>query len=1040
MRKTFKGILTLFLALAVQFTFAQDRLIKGSISDSSGFLPGVSVLVKGTSKGFETDFNGKYEISAKKGDILVFRYLGYKAVQKIVGNSNVINVLLEQDIDSLDEVIVIAYGTTSKEAFTGSASVITSADLALRNVTSPIAAIEGKATGVQFTSASGQPGSSPGIIIRGVGTLNGSSDPLYIVDGMQYEGALNTINQNDIASLTILKDAASTSLYGARAANGVVLITTKSGVKGKTRVNVSTQYGLVTRGLSEYDYVNPGQYYELMWEGYKNSLTGSDAAAQSSAGIYSRLGYNPFNVANDQIVGVDGTLNPNAEVIYKSLNWYDALEQVGTRTNHSVNIASGGDNHKVFFSTSYLEEEGYVITSKFDRLTTRINADFDLNNWLSIGGSANISISESKGPPSRGGSIANPFGFAKNMGSIYPVYLNDLEGNLILDASGNPIYDVGEGDFALNQGSRPNSPGRHAIAEAVLNDELNRDNTYGFRYYAAFEIMDGLKLRLNYGRDINERINKSYENPIVGDGQPTARYGETRFRRDIQNISQILTYTKSLNDVHNFDLTLGHESYDRAFSSSNGLSTTETASGIYEFDNFAIPVRIGGSSTKKTIEGYFGRLNYNFDNKYYISTSVRRDASSVFSTDARWGTFYSVGASWRIDQEDFMKNVSFVDRLKLRASYGQVGNDNLGDFFISQPVYTITSNAGAPALALANLGNNELTWETVGSYDIALEFSLFNNLLEGSVEYYKKSSTDLLYNLPIPLSNGINTAPFNTGDIFNSGIELGLTGHLINNKDFKWDLSLQASTFKNEITSLPDPFVNGSKRWEEGRSRYDFFIYHSAGVDPANGDALYFKYEDDADGKRVAVLDAEGTHETTNEWQEAQRAYADANTIPDVLGSVSNNFRYKRFTLDLLLTYGIGGDFLDNGYSAMMHSGSFGSSYHPDALNAWREPGDITYVPRLEVGNPNQVQTQSTRFLTDASFLALKNANIGYTFDAVVSDKLGVNTLKVYVSGENLFLKSKRTGLDPQYNLAGTGSGNDYNPSKIVTFGLNVSF
>ena len=1040
MRKTLKGILTLFLALVVQFTFAQDKMIKGAVSDSSGFLPGVSVLVKGTTNGSETDFNGKYSISAKKGDVLVYRYLGYKVTEKVVGNSNVINVLLEQDIDSLDEVIVIAYGTTTKEAFTGSASVITTADLALRNVTSPIAAIEGKATGVQFTSASGQPGSSPGIIIRGVGTLNGSSDPLYIVDGMQYEGALNTINQDDIASLTILKGGASTSLYGARAANGVVLITTKSGVKGKTQVNVSSQFGMVTRGLPEYDYVNPGEYYELMWEGYKNSLSGADAAAQASAGIYNRSGYNPFNVANDQIVGVDGQLNPNAEVIYKSLNWYDVLDQIGTRTNHSVNIASGGDNHKVFFSTSYLEEEGYVITSKFDRLTTRINADFDVNKRLSIGGSANISISESKGPPSRGGSIANPFGFAKNMGSIYPVYLNDLDGNLILDAAGNPIYDVGEGDFALNQGSRPNSPGRHAIAEAVLNDELNRDNTYGFRYYAAFEIMDGLKLRLNYGRDINEGINKSYENPIVGDGQPTARYGETRFRRDIQNISQVLTYTKSLNDVHNFDLTLGHESYDRAFSSNNGLSTTETASGIYEFDNFAIPVRVGGSSTKKTVEGYFGRLNYNFDNKYYISTSVRRDASSVFSTDARWGTFYSVGASWRIDQEDFMKNVSFVDRLKLRASYGQVGNDNLGNFFISQPVYTITSNAGAPALALSNLGNNELTWETVGSYDVALEFSLFNNFLEGSVEYYKKSSTDLLYNLPIPLSNGINTAPFNTGDIFNSVIELGLTGHLINKKDFKWDLTLQASTFKNEITDLPDPFVNGSKRWEEGRSRYDFFIFQSAGVDPANGDALYFKYEDDADGNRVPVLDAEGTHETTNDWQDAQRAYADANTIPDILGSVSNNFSYKGFTLDLLFTYGIGGEFLDNGYSAMMHSGSFGRSYHPDALNAWRQPGDITDVPRLEVGNTDQVQTQSTRFLTDASFLALKNANIGYTFDDVVSDKLGVNTFKVYVSGENLFLQSKRTGLDPQYSLEGTGSGNDFNPARIVTFGLNVSF
>lgn len=1039
MKKIKKNVLLLFLFMGAIVANAQQVSVSGTVTDPSGILPGVSVLVKGTTNGTETNFDGVYKINASKGDVLVFRYLGYKTIEKIIGNSNVINVSLKEDSSVLDEVVVVAYGTTTKAAFTGSADVVGAKDLALRNVTSPIAAIEGKATGVQIVSSSGQPGSSPGIVIRGVGTLNGSATPLYIVDGIQFEGSLNTISQEDIESMTILKDAASTALYGARAANGVVLITTKSGTKGKTQVNFSTQYGLVTRGIPEYDYANPGQYYELMWEAYKNSLTGEDRESRASAEIYNRLGYNPFNVANDQIVGVDGKLNPNANLIYKSLNWYDELDQVGTRVNHSVNVATGGENHKVFFSTSYLEEEGYIITSKFDRITTRLNADFDVNKWLSIGGSANVSISESKGPPSRGTSIANPFAFAKNIASIYPVYLNDANGNLILDAAGNPQYDLGEGDFSLNQGSRPYNAGRHAIAEAILNDELNRNNTYGFRYYADFKLAEGLNLKFNYGRDINEGINKSYENPIVGDGQPTARYGETRFRRDVQNFSQVLSFKKSFNDVHNFDITAGHESYDRAFSNNNALATTETASGIFEFDNFSVPVSLNGSSTLKRVEGYFARLNYNFDNKYYLTASARRDGSSSFSRDARWGNFYSLGASWRIDQEKFMENVSFIDRLKLRASYGQVGNDNLG-FFISQALYSITSNAGAPGLVFTDPGNNELTWETVGSWDVALEFGLFNNFLEGSIEYYKKNSTDLLYNLPIPLSNGINSAPFNIADMYNSGYELGLTGHLINKNDFKWDLSVQASTFKNEITSLPDPFVTGSKRWEEGRSRYDFYIFHSAGVDPANGDALYYMFEDGENGDRVPVLDADGNHDTTNSWQDAGRAYADETTIPDVLGSISNSFSYKGFSLDLLFTYGIGGKFLDYGYSDMMHSGSYGDSYHPDALNAWKQPGDITSVPRLEVGNTNQVQAQSTRFLTSASFLALKNANFGYAFNNDITEKFGVNSLRVYVSGENLFLQSARTGLNPQYNLGGTPSGNDFNPSKTITFGLNVSF
>jgi TonB-linked SusC/RagA family outer membrane protein len=1039
MKTKFNGILTLLLAFVVQISFAQDKTISGTVSDQSGPLPGVSILIKGASTGTETDFDGKYTISASEGAVLVFRYLGYKTLEKRIGNSNVINLTMAEDSSVLEEVVIVAYGTSTREALTGSASVVTTKDLALRNVTSPIAAIEGKATGVQFVSASGQPGSDPTIVIRGVGTLNGSSDPLYIVDGIQFEGGLNTINQDDIASMTILKGGASTSLYGARAANGVVLITTKTGTKGKTQVNVTTQYGLVTRGIPEYDYLNPGQYYETMWEAYKNSLTGATAAADASAGIYSRLGYNPFNVPNDQIVGTDGTLNPAAQVTYKSLNWYDVLDQVGTRSNHSVNVASGGENHKVFFSASYLDEEGYIITSKFDRITTRVNGDFNVNKWLKIGGSANISISESKGPPSRGGSIANPFGFAKNIGSIYPVYLNDADGNLVLDAAGNRIFDVGEGDISLNQGSRPNNPGRHAIAEAILNDELNRDNTYGFRYYADLNITEGLNLRLNYGMDINEGINKSYENPIVGDGQPTGRYGETRFRRDVINFSQVLDYTKSFKNVHNFNATLGHESYQRDFSSNDGLATTQTASGIFEFDNFAIPVRLGGSTTTKRIEGYFARLKYDYDNKYYISGSVRSDGTSVLSTDARWGTFYSVGGAWRIDQEDFIKNVSFIDRLKLRASYGQVGNDDLNDFFISQALYSLTSNAGVPAIVFTNPGNQLLEWETVGSWEAALEFGLFNNFLDGSVEYWEKNSTDLLYNLPIPLSNGINSAPFNIADVSNSGIELSLTAHLLNKSDFKWDVTVQASTFKNEIVKLPEPFINGSKRWEVGRSRYDFFLFHSAGVDPANGDALYYMCEDDLDGNSVAILDANGVHETTNDWNDTQRAYSEANTIPDVLGSISNTFSYKGFTADLLFTYGIGGDLLDNGYSAMMHTGNYGNSYHPDVLNAWKQAGDITDVPRLEVGSTTQVQTQSTRFLTDASFLALKNVNVGYSFNDLITEKLGVSNMKVYVSGENLFINTARTGLNPQFNLGGTGAGNDFNPARTVTFGLNIS-
>ncbi len=1040
MKQKLRLLLILLIALITEVGLAQEKTVTGTVTDADGLpLPGVNVLIKGTATGTQTDFDGNYSIRAEQGDVLVFSFIGLEQAEYTVGSINRIDVTMQPDNAVLDEVVVVAYGTSTKEAFTGSASVIGSAELETRNVTSAIAAIEGKATGVQFTSPSG-PGESPGIVIRGVGTLNGDTDPLYIVDGVQFEGNLNAINQEDIKSFTVLKDAASTSLYGSRAANGVVIITTKSGTAGDTRISVSTQTGLVTNGVQFYDQVSPGEYYEVMWEALKNSSAGGGDPQFASDNIYSQLGYNPFNVPNDQIVGVDGQLNPDAQVIYKSLDWFEELTQTGIRSNYNMNVSAGGEDHTVYFSASYLDEESYVITSGFDRLTARLNAEFDVNDKFKVGGNAYIAISEARGPSSAGtGSIVNPFGFALGIGSVYPVFVNDLEGNIVTDNAGNPIYDNGEGYPEYNIGSRPVNQGRHAIQELVLNNERDKDNTYGLRLFGEYEFLDGLSLRLNYGRDINELWEREYENAVIGDAQPVGRLSEERARREVENFNQILTYVKSFGD-HNLDITAGHESFERTFSNIEGLATIQAANGIYEFANFSNIVDLDGATFDKAIEGYFLRTNYNFNDKYYLSGSVRRDGSSVFNMDNRWGTFYSVGASWRIDQEQFMDNVSFIDRLKLRGSYGEVGNDDLLDSYLSQARFTITSNAANPAILFTDIGNTNLQWETIENFDVALEFALFDNFLEGSVEYYKKNSSDLLYNLPIALSNGLNQVPVNLGDMYNSGWEMSLTAYLLDRNDFDWNLTLQASTFKNEITSLPDPFINGSKRWAEGRSRFDFFLLRTAGVDPATGDQLFYLYEDDENGESVPVLDENGNIETTNDWQETQQAYTGDSSIPDLLGSVANSFSYKGFNFDFLITYGIGGSVLDNAYSGLMHSGSYGSSLHPDILRAWREPGDVTDVPRLENGNPNLVRTQSDRFLTDASFWALKNVNIGYNFNRNTTEALGLDNLRVSVIGENLYLSSERDGLDPQYNLAGTPPGDDFSPPRIVSLGLNLSF
>ncbi|CAE7322907.1 unnamed protein product [Symbiodinium sp. KB8] len=1019
--------------------------VTGRVTDDSGEgLPGANVLVKGTTTGTQTDLDGNFRIEVEAGTVLVFSYVGFETQEVSVGSRTVINVTLG-GVTELQEVIVVAYGESTKESFTGSATLIGARELRNRAVTSPIAAIEGKTTGVQFTSPAG-PGASPGIVIRGVGTLQGQTDPLIIVDGIQFNAPLNTLNQDDIESFTVLKDAASTSLYGSRAANGVIIITTKKGRKGGIQVNASTSHGVVSRGIPFYDQVSPGEYYETYWEALRNTGAAGGDPQFASDNIYNQLGYNPFNVANDQIVGTDGRLNPNAQVIYQSLDWFDELQRTGIRSNYNVNIQGGGEDHSVFFSASYLDDESYVIRSGFNRLTSRLNAEFDVNDRIKVGGSGNISVTETRGPSSAGAnSIVNPFSFSQNMGSIYPVFVNDLNGNLVRDANGNPVWDNGEGFADFNIGSRPRNQGRHAIQELTLNNEGDRDNTYGFRAFTDVKIIEGLNLRVTYGGDFSDFVESEYENAVIGDAQPDGRLSQTRLRQTNLTFNQVLNYNKDFGN-HTIGITAGHESFLRERSFIDGLKTIQASNGIFEFANFSNIVDLDGAEFQRALEGYFFRANYDYQNKYFVSASVRRDGSSVFDAENRWGTFYSIGASWLLDQEAFIQDISFLSALKLRASYGEVGNDNLGTdlqlnrWFLSQALFGITSNAANPAILIDAIGNSDLVWETTESWDVAVEFGLFDDFIEGSVEYYKRNASDLLSLQPIAPSNGINEVAINAGDMFNEGWEFSLTGHLLNSNGFTWDVTLLGTSFKNEITRLNAPFRDGSKRWTEGRSRFDFFLYRTAGVDPETGDQLYYQFDFDENNNSVPVLDEDGNHATTTDWSTTQRGYTGHSSVPDFIGSVNNSFSWKGFDLNVLVTYGIGGHVLDNAYADLSDASDYGQALHPDILNAWRQPGDVTDVPRLEIGNPDLVQSQSDRFITSASFWAIRNASLGYNFGPNVLDKIGLGDLRVSITGENLLLQSKRDGLDPQYNLAGTAPGDDFVAPKIFQGGVSISF
>lgn len=1033
-------------SLALQ---AQTRQVTGTVisADDGLTMPGVSISVKGTTLGTSSNIDGVYALNVPAdATTLVFSFIGMKTLELPITGS-VVNATLEQDILGLDEVLVVAYGVVRKESLTGSAAVVDTKKIESRSVSSVAQILTGATTGVQTTAGSGQPGSSPEIRIRGVGTLNTSADPLIVLDGAQYSGSLSSINPNDIESMTILKDASSTALYGSRAANGVIIITTKKGTKGRESMTVTfkAQGGLIDQALPYYPSVNAYDFYELQAEAFGqsrfhsgNSATLAEGRAYAYENIYSQLRYNPFvGIPNNKIVGTDGKINPNAEVGFPDLDWYDPATQTGYRQNYDLNVAGGSNNMSYFYSLGYLDERGYTIKSDFERINTRLNIDYTVKEWLQIGANTYASLVDSDIGTSNSATYANPFRNARMTGPIYPVYLVDqATGDYILDGAGKKQYD----DGGLH--SRPINQGRNALAELNWNSDTYKTNNFGNTFFATFTIMDGLTATVNTTVDIQNYQYKGYENPLIGDGAPTARMDESRYIRTSTNFNQLINYEKTFNEVHNFSALIGHEAYSREYTYQRGFKNQFIVTGIYELNNFVNTSSNYSYTTDKRTEGYFGRLKYNYDNKYYIEGSYRRDGSSAFHRDVRWGNFFSVGGSWRVSEELFMRDISYIDNLKIRASYGEVGNDNIGTYGY-QALYGTRPNATSPGIRWEDVGNNALTWEVNKTFDVALDFSLFNRL-NGSVEWYNRKSDDLLYSMPLAPSMGLLEQPRNIAALFNRGLEIHLDGDIVRSNDFRWNMSIMASTLTNEITSIPDPFIDGTKRWAEGHSIYDFYLRKFYDVDPADGATRFHVWEDilDADdnptGETQLAYGTDGEPVLTKDHNDAGYGYVGASAFPDLQGAIGNTFTYKGFTLSTLLTYSLGGQMLDGIYQGMMSSVA-GESYHPDVANAWRNPGDITDVPRLQYSNSSLYAT-SDHFLISSDYLNIRNVTLSYAFPKNIVNRWGVGALTAFVTGENLYMFTAREGLNPTYNFSGTQNVFAYSPSRSVIIGLNLQF
>ena len=1019
----------------------------GTVNDKNGFPEmDVPVQIKGTNTIVYTDENGVFSIDAKVGDVLVINGKEVLVTSNTLGN--IATTSASDNID-LEETVITAYGVQKKETVVGSNVVIKSEVFEDRALTNVAKALEGGAPGVQFATSTGQPGSSAEVRIRGISSFNLSNSPLYVVDGAIFTGSLSDLNPNDIESFSVLKDASSTSLYGSAAANGIIMITTKKGKKGKKgSLTFSSNTGVVTRSVPEYDKVGTDDYYRLAWtamrNGYQESNPGAtleQANAYASANLITgNLKNNIYNVANDQVI-INGQLNPNAQKLFDDFDWMDYVTRVGKIQQYNLSYSGASEDTNYYASVGYNNEEGYVIKSDFERYNARVNVDSKVNNFLRLGTDITGTLTKSQqAEDGEGSSYVNPFYTARFMAPIYSPYLYDNQGNRMYDDLGNVRYD---GTYTRGRGTGAGA-GRNVLQETLLNDRLRETNAILTRTYAELDLLPGLKFRTNVAYDFQNRSLRFYGNKEIGDAIGTAALSYEKNTVSSLTFNQVLTYQKSFG-AHNIQVDLGHESFDRNIKYSYTRKTNEVISGIKELSNFITNTSNDGYSYDLRKESYFARLNYDYNSKYSVSGSIRQDKSSRFADDKQKGIFWAAGAAWNLHREDFLKDSNVVNLLKLRSSYGEVGNDGgmnqAPGYQTDLNLYSLGyNNNNYGGIYLSQMGNPDLTWETNKQFDVALEFGLFNNRVSGTVEYYERKTEDLIFAVPTPNSSGVpgNSYYKNLGDLVNKGFEVALQFGIVRNDNFRWDFNIDGATIKNEILTMPngqEAIINGTKRLAVGKSLYDFWLRKYHGIDPSDGRALYVQDPTKEDTGDTRTID--GKKYTVNH-NNAEYGY-EGSSIPDLYGSFSNNFSYKGFFLNTLFTYQLGGKTYDGNYSTLIDTNPDGGALHIDMLNAWSETNTSGNLPKLSTNNVAQNLAASSRWLVDSDYLAFRSATFGYSFKKDQVATFGLAGLKVFATAENIISWTAKKGLEPVQSFNGTTSYR-YTPSRIVSLGLNVQF
>ena len=1066
--------------MGIGMATAQTATITGKVYSEADGEPvfGASVFVIGTTVGASTDIDGNFTIENVPATATTLRvsYVGMTTQEVQILRDKPMKIMLVEDGVSLDEVMVVAYGTAKKSAFTGSATVVKSEEIGKVQVTNPVAALSGKMAGVQLHAASGQPGSSPSIRIRGISSINAGNDPLIILDGAPYDGSLNDISTQDIESMTVLKDAASNALYGARGANGVIIVTTKKGSTGAARVTFDAKWGSNQRAAQDYDYItNPAEYYEVYYGSLRNYAAytlGYDAVQAhnwANANMIDSpefgLGYNVFTTpAGQNLIGINGKLNPNAtlgrvvsyngqDYLITPDNWVDEAYNNSLRQEYNLSVSAGNDKSSFYASVNYLDNEGITMKSDYERLTARLKADYKVKKWLKVG--ANIAYTHTEqdavGGDGDAGSSGSIFAYTSAVAPIYPIYIRDAQGNKMYDGNGYIRHDFGNKD---NAGlSRPALGSANPYLQNQLDASTSEGNSFNAAGFAEVTFLKNFKFTWNSGVNVAEARGTNFTNPYYGQyATSNGIINKTHARTFAWNHQQLLNWEDSFGD-NNIAVMLGHEYYRRMY-----YYLSATKKNMFDPNNHELAGAItddGGTSytTDYNTEGYFGRAMYDYDNRYYVSASYRRDASSRFHPDNRWGDFWSASAAWDISKESWFK-ATWVDFLKVKASYGEQGNDQIADFLYTTR-YDIVNSNGKPAAVPYALGNKDITWETQGNFNVGVDFELLRGRIGGTIEYFNRMTFDMLYPFTLPASYGFTSYVDNIGDMRNQGVEVELRTTPIKTRDLEWNINLNLTAYQNRITYLPEEkkthevdgyrgYTSGDKFYGEDCALYTFHLKKYAGINDDGESMWYYNATEpvlnadgtpqvDADGKTITKT----VMKTTTVYDDADE-YLCGTALPDAYGGFSTSLTWKGFDFSIDFAYQIGGQVYDGDYASMMGSNRRGYNIHKDMLNAWT-PANRTDLPRMQYGT-QYTNGSSDRFLTDASYLSINNINVGYTLPKMWTKKVGIESLRVYCAADNICYWSQRKGLDPRQSISGGASNAYYSPIRTISGGVTLTF